>query len=113
MYRWKGTKLLSLTTKADLEKGLQLSKVEVWVERRGLVPDGTLLRRFDLVPMQLLQLASLACSRSHLLAWHSTIQIQIQFKIQSQINIQTHAFGLVFTTGHPPWCGSSCSYDVM
>ena len=59
---------LSLTAEADLEKGFQLSKVEVWVEGGGLVPDSALLRRLDLVPVQLLQLAPLACSWSHLLA---------------------------------------------
>ena len=59
---------LSLTAEADLEKGFQLSKVEVWVEGGGLVPDSALLRRLDLVPVQLLQLTPLACSWSHLLA---------------------------------------------
>jgi len=50
----------------DLEEGLQLSKVEIGVEARSLVPDGALLRGLDLVPVQLLQLAPLACCRPHL-----------------------------------------------
>lgn len=55
-----------LVSAADLEKGLQLSKVEVGVEAGGLVPDGALLGGLDLVPVQLLQLAPLACCRPHL-----------------------------------------------
>ncbi len=50
----------------DLEEGLQLSKVEIGIEARSLVPDGALLRRLDLVPVQLLQLAPLACCRPYL-----------------------------------------------
>ena len=50
----------------DLEEGLQLSKVEVGIEAGSLVPDGSLLGRLDLVPVQLLQLAPLACCRPHL-----------------------------------------------
>ena len=49
-----------------LEKGFQLCKVEVGVEARGLMPDGALLRGFDLVPVQLLELASLASCGTHL-----------------------------------------------
>lgn len=52
----------------DLKEGLQLSKVEVRVEARVLMPDGAFLRRFDLVPVQLLQLAPLACRWPHLQA---------------------------------------------
>ncbi len=50
----------------NLEEGLQLSKVEVGVEAGSLVPDGSLLGSLDLVPVQLLQLAPLACCRPHL-----------------------------------------------
>jgi len=50
----------------NLEEGLQLSKVEIGVEAGGLVPDGALLGGLDLVPVQLLQLAPLACCRPHL-----------------------------------------------
>lgn len=50
----------------DLEEGLQLSKVEIGVEARSLVPDGALLGGLDLVPVQLLQFAPLACCRPHL-----------------------------------------------
>lgn len=49
-----------------LKEGLQLSKVEVGVEARGLVPDGALLGGLDLVPMQLLQLPPLAGCWPHL-----------------------------------------------
>lgn len=52
--------------RSDLEKGFQLSKVEVGVEAGGLVPDSALLGGLDLVPVQLLQLAPLACCRPHL-----------------------------------------------
>lgn len=58
----------------DLEEGLQLSKVEVGVEAGGLVPDGALLGGLDLVPVQLLQLAPLACCRPHL---HSDTDIVV------------------------------------
>ena len=51
---------------SDLEKRLQLCKVEAGVETRGLVPDGALLWRLDLVPMQLLQFAPLAGCGPHL-----------------------------------------------
>ena len=49
-----------------LKQRLQLSKVEVGVEARALMPDGAFLGGFDFVPMELLQLAPLAGCGPHL-----------------------------------------------
>lgn len=49
-----------------LEQRLQLSKVEVGIEARALMPDGAFLGGFDLVPVELLQLAPLAGCGPHL-----------------------------------------------
>lgn len=62
---YKTHKLAGLLS--HLEERLQLSKIEVLVEARGLMPDGALLGSLDLVPMQLLQLAPLAGCGPHLL----------------------------------------------